>query len=173
MKLAFSLFLLMISLPTMASSLSGSWVRCEVGEDGIDFEHHLTFEKNNVEFEANVLIETDKKLKKPCRGKPLVMVGTFWHFEEENSQFTSTAFSHYLMLNDSSAIANFNKQKLCGVSSWKINERVECTDDKYLRSDLGKRGKKTTHEFIHKGDELHILQDGKTLIFYKYDKKLG
>lgn len=171
MKLIITILFLTFSVPSMANTLLGNWVRCEVGQDGIDTEHHLIFDKNNVEFEINVLIETEKKQKKQCRGKSLVLVGTYWYYDEENSQFTSTAFSHYLILNDAKAIPNFNKQKLCGVSSWKLGERVDCSDDKYLRSDLGKRGKKTTHEFILKGDELHVIEDGKTLIFYRYTDK--
>lgn len=169
MKLLIPLLCLMISVPTIADSLLGNWVRCEIGKDGYDIEHHLIFGKNNVEFEINVMIETDKKTGKPCQGKSLIMVGTYWHYLEENTQFTSTVFSHYLYLNDANAIPKFNKQKLCGVSSWKINERVDCTDDKYLRTDLGgKRGTKTNHEFILKSDELHVLEDGKTLVYHKY-----
>lgn len=157
--------LLLISTPTIASSLLGEWVNCEVGEDGFDTEHRLIFDKNNVEFEVHGLTPSNKN--KPCSGSYQLMVMTYWHYEEDNSQFTSTAFSHYIILGKQSAIARFNKEKLCGVTDWKLNKRVECTDDKSLRDDLPRRGKKTKHEFIRKGDELHIIVEGQTNIYYK------
>lgn len=155
----------------MASSLSGSWVACEVGQDGVDTEHYLIFGINNVEYEVTLLIEADKKLKLPCKGKELAGVGTYLHYMEENSQFTTTVFSHYLIVNDASSIPKFNKQKLCGVSSWRIMKRVDCSDDEYLRSDLGARGRKTVNEFILKDNELHIIGKEKTFIYYKVEKK--
>lgn len=153
----------------MADSLLGEWVNCEVGEDGLDTEHRLTFGKNNVEFEVHGFSPTNKN--KPCSGSYQLLVGTYWHYEEDNSQFTSTVFSHYIILGKQSAIATFNKEKLCGVSGWKLNERVECTDDKSLRDDLPRRGKKTKHDFIRKGNELHIIDDGKTYIYIKQERK--
>lgn len=167
MKLIFIISLFSLSFSIKANSLIGEWVNCEAGEDGLDTEHRLIFEKNNVEFEVHGFTPSNKN--KPCSGNYQLLVGTYWHYEENNSQFTSTAFSHYIILGKESAIATFNKEKLCGVSDWKLNSRVECTDDKSLRDDLPRRGKKTTHEFIRKGNELHIIDDGKTYIYHKQE----
>lgn len=167
MRLILSIFLFMISLSSMANSLIGQWMYCDVSDDGPDIQHHLIFNDKNVEFEANLFIER-KKLAKPCEGKQLLLVGSYWHYEEENSQFISTAFSHFMILRDPSYVSVFNKQKLCGLSNWKVFEKNECLEDKYLGDELAPRGKKTQHDFILKENELHIIVDGKTRIYTKY-----
>lgn len=164
---------LMISSQIMANSLTGEWVNCQLGIEGVDIEHHLIFKENNVEFEINAFVDREKGSEIPCKGKYGLLLGTFWHYEEENSHFSSTAFSHYMILYRWDAVTNFNKNKICGISSWKIGKRFDCTDDKSLDGELVPRGTKTKHEYLLKGNELHIVEDGKTLIYRKFDSTSG
>lgn len=170
MKIIFIFIILLISISSKANSLIGTWVRCETGDDGVDIEHRLIFQKNNVEIEINILIEVDNNTIKRCFGKKLLTIETFKYYSEDNFQVLSTSFSHYLTLNDQKSILNFNRQKLCGKSSWKIGERIDCTDDKYLQSDLGMRGNKTSYDIRINGSELHLTDKKSRMIFYNRDR---
>lgn len=165
MKLLLSFLFFEVSTPAIANTLLGEWVSCEAGKDGVDIEHHLIFQENNFEFEIHAFVERDKKGNMPCKGSYGLLLGTHWYYEDENSQFTSTAFSSYIILYKSQVISEFNKNRICGETNWKLGKRMKCTNDKYLAGEIPKKGKKTSHDYVLKGRELHIIENGKTLIY--------
>ncbi|MCM2349719.1 MAG: hypothetical protein NDI69_06840 [Bacteriovoracaceae bacterium] len=168
MKTFILIALITLSLPTKATSLLGEWASCVPGKDGMDMEHILKFREDNVQFEVHGFSNANKE--KPCTEEYELLVGTYWFYQEDNIQLTSTAFSHYIIIGKESAIPTFNKEKICGISNWKVKERVECTDDESLSSDLPRRGTKTKFDFLLKRDELHIIKDGQTHIYIKRNK---
>ena len=163
MKIVIFLIFLALSVPALANSVLGTWNTCDIDSDGNESEQYVTFGKNNVMFEAFFF---NKPGKTPCGGKYQMTIGMYWHYELVGRVLKKTSFSTYLIIHDPHFITNANKNKVCGKSDWKLEEKVDCTDDKYLKSEVG-RGRKSSYEFSVAGEELQLTENGNTSIYKK------
>ncbi len=167
MNFSLIIFLVIIcfsfTLPAFANPIRSSWVTCEVHSDGKESQQNLGFYKNNVMFEMHAFT---KPSKIPCSGVYELLIGIYWHYEVNENVVSKTSFSSYLMIIDPVIVPKFNKNKVCGKNNWKVNERVDCSDDAYLSDELG-RGRKNKQQYSIVGDELYIVEDGHTTIYKK------
>ena len=165
MKCLFLLIALAVSIPAFANPLSDTWSNCDVETDGNELDHYITFGKNNVMFEAYMFT---KPSKTPCGGAYVMSIGMYWHYATAGKFLNQTSFSSYLIIHDPGLIKKANTGKLCGKSNWKLEEKIDCSDDKHLKSELG-RGRKAMLEYSLVGGELHLVEEGKVIIYKKVD----
>lgn len=166
MKSLMSLILFSLSFSSFGNPLLGNWFNCEVSPKGEGFEQYIQFKKNNVKFEA---FGITKPHKRPCEGAYELAIGIYSHYDTNVKVIQNTSFSSHLIVYDRSILPIFNSHKTCGKKKWKLKEKVECTNDAYLKSELG-RGLKTKQEYSVVGDELYIVENGKTTIFKRIGK---
>ena len=112
----------------------------------------------------SLIYAVTKKSIKPCDGTYEIMIATYSHYEADDRNIRNTLFSSFLMFFDPQHVLTANSKKICGVKNWRLNERVDCSDDPYLKSELG-RGLKSKEEYSVVGNELFLTENGETTIF--------
>ncbi len=155
--------MVLFSLKVFPSELQGTWRNCELQDDGSYKEHSLFFSDTNVELE---FIAVFGKSTKPCLENLGVYIVRSWHYESDGNKLNRTLFSTEITLVQDDVVVGFNKNKVCGHSSWVKEKEFVCHKDKAGFFPHG-LGYKTTFEYQIIGQDLYVPRNGETVMFKK------
>lgn len=149
--LAFSTTTAFTSEPLLGMRFSD----CDTESKYSDLDYSVEYMRSNEEFEAEIFRKKDSR---NCKGKAQFAIGRIWKYEVNGNELITTLERVKVIITNQDLIDPFNRNGICGVSNWKINEFISCEGKNVLGLE-GIPGYRTIHQFKLKGKELHLTEE--------------
>ncbi len=128
---------------------------CDKESKYYDLDYSVEFMIDKEEFEAEVFRNKDTN---SCEGKSQFAIGRIWTYEINDNELITTLEKVTVVVTHKDFVGIFNKNKICGISNWKIDEFINCEGKNVLDLE-GLPGHRTIHQFKIQGNELHLTEE--------------
>jgi hypothetical protein len=131
------------------------YASCDTPNAPFEIEYNVEYLPGQQEFEAEIFRE---KSKNACKGRQLFALVRVWKYEIYKNELVTTLERVKVLLIDSRLVESFNRQGICGLKNWRIDEMVSC-DGKFIFDFEPSIGDRTSHKFKQFQNKL-IINDG-------------